>query len=95
MGSIPIARSINPDDSVDLPRLSSAASQIKLLFDVFQDGLASDLGHINGAIGADGYAAMGFPLHVAYPSEESFSIDPLLSFGGGYAYWNAAPTMSG
>ena len=40
--------------------------------------------------GAGGYSALGFPLHVAYPSDENFSIDPLLSFGGGYAYWNGA-----
>ncbi|MCX5785875.1 MAG: MG2 domain-containing protein [Elusimicrobia bacterium] len=40
------------------------------------------------ATGADGYAAMGFPLRVTYPSEESFSIDPLLSFDESYAYWN-------
>ncbi|HAH33089.1 MAG TPA: hypothetical protein DCL44_12325 [Elusimicrobia bacterium] len=40
------------------------------------------------ATGADGYAAMKFPLRVTYPSNENFNVDPLLSFGGSYAYWN-------
>ncbi len=39
--------------------------------------------------GPDGVAVFGQPLSVSYPSEQYFSIDPLLSYGGAYAYWNS------
>ena len=39
--------------------------------------------------GADGYASFSSSLGVSYPSHENFSIDPLLSSGGSYAYWNS------
>ena len=38
--------------------------------------------------GADGTAVFSAPLRVSYPSNENLSIDPLLSSGGSYAYWN-------
>jgi len=39
--------------------------------------------------GADGAAAFAHELTVSYPSNDSFAIDPLLSHGGAYAYWNS------
>ena len=38
--------------------------------------------------GADGAAAFPALLSVSYPSNEQLVIDPLLSSGGSYAYWN-------
>ena len=40
------------------------------------------------ATGADGAAVFSQPFTVGYPSHEYFSMDPLLSHGGAYAYWN-------
>lgn len=39
--------------------------------------------------GADGAAAFTQSFPVTYPSNEYFSLDPLLSHGGAYAYWNS------
>jgi len=39
--------------------------------------------------GPDGVAVFGLPLTVTYPSNQYFSIDPLLSHGGAYAYWQS------
>ncbi|HCC48367.1 MAG TPA: hypothetical protein DEQ38_09685 [Elusimicrobia bacterium] len=39
--------------------------------------------------GADGAALFNYDFTVSYPSNEYFSIDPLLSYGGAYAYWNS------
>ncbi len=39
--------------------------------------------------GADGAAALNLSFPVGYPSNEYFSLDPLLSRGGAYAYWNS------
>ena len=39
--------------------------------------------------GADGAALFSLPFTVTYPSNEYFSLDPLLSRDGAYAYWNS------
>ena len=39
--------------------------------------------------GADGAAPFTQSFPVTYPSDEYFSLDPLLSYGGAYAYWNS------
>lgn len=39
--------------------------------------------------GPDGEASFNRPFTVSYPSNEYFSLDPLLSRGGAYAYWNS------
>ncbi len=39
--------------------------------------------------GPDGVAAFAQPFKLSYPSNEYFSLDPLLSRGGAYAYWNS------
>lgn len=39
--------------------------------------------------GEDGAALFNSDLEVSYPSDEYFSLDPLLSQGGAYAYWNS------
>jgi uncharacterized protein YfaS (alpha-2-macroglobulin family) len=44
--------------------------------------------------GADGSAAFSRPLTIAYPADQYFSFDPLLSRGGAYAYWNS-PASAG
>ncbi|MDD2806082.1 MAG: MG2 domain-containing protein [Elusimicrobiales bacterium] len=39
--------------------------------------------------GPDGTAVLNAAFAVAYPSDEYFSIDPLLTHNGAYAYWNS------
>lgn len=39
--------------------------------------------------GPEGSAALNLPFTVTYPSDTYFSLDPLLSHGGAYAYWNS------
>jgi uncharacterized protein YfaS (alpha-2-macroglobulin family) len=39
--------------------------------------------------GADGAAVFSMPLRVSYPGNQYFSIDPLVTSGGAYAYWNS------
>ncbi|MDO8804639.1 MAG: MG2 domain-containing protein [Elusimicrobiota bacterium] len=39
--------------------------------------------------GPDGAALFSLSFPVTYPSNEYFSLDPLLSHGGAYAYWNS------
>jgi hypothetical protein len=41
------------------------------------------------AAGPDGMASFAFPLSVSFPLSQYFSVDPLLSYGGAYAYWNS------
>ncbi|MFA7008409.1 MAG: MG2 domain-containing protein, partial [Elusimicrobiales bacterium] len=40
--------------------------------------------------GADGSAVFSDLLSVSYPSRENLAIDPLLTSGGGYAYWSGS-----
>lgn len=44
--------------------------------------------------GADGSAAFTATLNVAYPANENLVVDPLLSYGGSYAYWNSSQNAS-
>ena len=42
--------------------------------------------------GADGIAAFPAQLNITYPANENLTIDPLLTAGGAYAYWNGYQT---
>jgi len=57
--------------------------------DAFVSGSYSQWEKVSLKTDASGVAAFGRPLTVAYPSSQYFSIDPLLSRGGAYAYWNS------
>ncbi|MBI4803058.1 MAG: hypothetical protein HY796_11095 [Elusimicrobia bacterium] len=62
--------------------------------DLFYNHNHSDWDRTTILTGVDGAAGFAFPMSVSYPSHENFSIDPLLSYGGSYAYWNGAQGAS-
>ena len=60
------------------------------VIDTFYEKRGSDWQRTTLRSGPDGQAAFSSLLTVEYPSSENFSIDPLLSYGGSYAYWNGS-----